>query len=203
MNKGQTLTVLEEVHLKNSGPDEPSAWAKIILPETARVWVSAPFIDTTNKTVIPKRLKLRGGPSENYSVLGILKQGDPVKEISTKGEWIEIEAPAEASGFVAAQYLRQDVAGTNPTEVATTPATVTEPPTVAPATEPALPPPGEAPAASNTVASTETATNEPAAVVQEPPPPRIVQREGVVRGTFSIQAPTQGTTDQHGYASPD
>ena len=191
VNKGQTLTVLEEVHLKNSGPDEPSAWAKIILPETAHVWVNAPFIDSTNKTVIPKRLKLRGGPGENYSVLGFLKQGDPVKELSTKNDWIEIEAPAEASGFVAAQYLRQDAAGTNALELAGTPSTVTEPPTVAPGTEPTLPPPAEAATPTNTTASAETSTNEPAPVVQEPPPPRIVQREGFVRGTFSIQAPTK------------
>jgi uncharacterized protein YgiM (DUF1202 family) len=190
VTKGQSVTVLEEVDLKKSGPDEPSAWAKIILPETAHVWVNAPFIDATNKTVLPKRLKLRGGPSENYSVLGFLKQGDPVKEVSTKGDWIEIEAPAEASAFVAAQYLRQDAAGTNPTEVATA-ATVTEPPAVAPATEPTLPPPAEGTAPTNTVASTETTTNEPAPVVEEPPPPRIVQREGFVRGTFSIQAPTR------------
>jgi hypothetical protein len=28
-------------------------------------------------------------------------------------------------------------------------------------------------------------------VPEEPPPPRIVDREGLVRGTFSIQAPTK------------
>src|SRR5712671_2409525 len=32
LTKGQQVTVLEEVQLKNSGPDEPSAWAKIVLP---------------------------------------------------------------------------------------------------------------------------------------------------------------------------
>src|SRR5436190_15321210 len=32
LNKGQEVAVLEEVNLKKSGPDEPSAWAKIILP---------------------------------------------------------------------------------------------------------------------------------------------------------------------------
>ena len=31
----------------------------------------------------------------------------------------------------------------------------------------------------------------PTAVDQEPPPPRIVEHEGVVRGTFSIQAPSK------------
>src|SRR6516225_7161840 len=105
LNKGDTVAVLEEVKLKNSGPDEPSAWAKIILPATAHAWVNSSFIDS-NKTVVPKKLKLRGGPGENYSVLGMLKKGDQVKEVSAKGEWTQIEAPAEASAYVAAMYLR-------------------------------------------------------------------------------------------------
>jgi len=190
LNKGQTVSVLEEVTLKNSGPDEPSAWAKIILPPTAHAWVSAAFIDATNKSVIPKKLKLRGGPGENYSVLGMLKQGDQVKEVSSKGEWMEIEAPAEACAFVAAQYLKQEAPGTvpsAPTETAPTPATVAENPTIAPAPAepPVTPPPADTP-----VVTPAPATPEVPAV-EEPPPRRIVQHEGLVRGTFSIQAPTR------------
>jgi uncharacterized protein YgiM (DUF1202 family) len=195
LQKEQPVTVLEEVHLKKSGPDEPSAWAKIILPDTAKVWVNAKYIDSTNQTVIPKKLKLRGGPGENYSFLGVLKQGDSVKVITNRNDWLQIQAPAEASGFVAAQYLKQDTNA--PVEVAaTTPATtVPETPTVAPATEPVVTAPESAtnaPADTNLVAAatTEPATNATPAAAEEPPKPRIVQREGVVRGTFSIQAPT-------------
>jgi hypothetical protein len=55
------------------------------------------------------------------------------------------------------------------------------------------PSPTDTAAATNAPAPTETgaATNAaPTPVIEEPPPPRIVQREGIVRGTFSIQAPT-------------
>jgi hypothetical protein len=62
---------------------------------------------------------------------------------------------------------------------------VTTPPAEAPAAAPA---PAEAPAATNAPVETATA---PAAPLEEPPPKRIVQREGIVRGTFSIQAPTR------------
>src|SRR2546427_457001 len=86
---------------------------------------------TTNapasKTVKPNRLKIRGGPGENYSVLGFLKKGDVINEISTKGDWMEIEAPAEASAYVAAQYLKQEE---TPATVATT--TPTTPPSTSP-----------------------------------------------------------------------
>src|SRR3954453_8529432 len=87
LNKGENVTVLEEITLKNSGREEPSAWAKITLPASVHVWVNAGFIDA-NKDVVPAKLKLRGGPGENYSVLGMLKKGDAVKQVSTKGEWL-------------------------------------------------------------------------------------------------------------------
>src|SRR5207249_707183 len=188
LTKGQTVMVLDEVTLKNSGPDEPSAWAKILLPPGAHVWVNTSFVDRTNKTVIPKKLNVRSGPSENHSVLGTLKRGDAVKEINVKGDWIEIEAPADAYAFVAAQYLKQE-----PPSVATTTAPEPAPaPTTVPEPTPVAAPPAETPAPAPV---TTPATNAPAPVVAEPAPPveppkRIVQREGIVRGTFSIQAPT-------------
>ena len=192
LTNGEPVTVLEEVTLKNSGPDEPSAWAKIVLPATTHVWVNSSFLDATNKTVRPKKLNVRGGPGENFSVLGTLKQGDAVKEIGAKGEWLQIEPPADAFAFVAAQYLKQEAPvalATTPAEPAPSTATVAEaPPVVAAPTEtPAAPAAPETPA---TNAPTGV-TSAPAAAVEEPPPPRVVQREGIVRGTFSIQAPTR------------
>ena len=89
-----------------------------------------------------------------------------------------------------------------PTEPAPTPATVattppvapppTEAPTVptpTPATVAATPPvaaPTETPAVTNAIPPTP-----PEPVEEEPPPPRIVQREGIVRGMTSIQAPSK------------
>ncbi len=204
VTKGQEVMVLEEVTLRNSGPEEPSAWAKIMLPTNINAWINSSFIDPATKTVRPRRLNLRGGPGENYSVIGRLQKGDVVQEVKTKGDWMAIEAPTNAYAFVAAQYLKQEPPGTTPpptvaaTEPPPTAATVTEPPPVAPATTevPAVTnAAAETPVATNAVtAPVETAgvTNEPASpVIEEPPQPRIVQREGVVRGTFSIQAPTK------------
>src|SRR5882724_6004883 len=214
--KGQQVSVLEEVQLKNSGPDEPSAWAKILLPTNVLVWVNTSFIDPANKTVKPKKLNARGGPGENYSVLGTLKQGDTVKEVSTKEEWTQIEPPADAYAFVAAQFLKQGEAPivaantppatpeSAPPTTPTTPTTVTETPIVTTPTEPTpsttappptttpatTPPPATEPAPVTTAETPTTTTNTPAEE-NEPPPKRIVQREGIVRGTFSIQAPTK------------
>ncbi len=220
ITKGQTVTVLEEVVRNDSGPEEPSAWAKILLPPGGHVWVNTMFIDATNHTVKPKKLNLRSGPGENYSVLGLVMQGDAVKEVNTKGDWTEIEPPASAYAFVAAQFLKQDgempavVAAGNPTPVpppATTapptpapeaplqPTTVAAGPAVAaPPTEPPATPATTAPPTPPPAAPTEPAPAPAPAIAEqpqppapeEPPPPRIVQREGIVRGMTSIQAPS-------------
>ena len=193
VTKGQPVTVLSEVTLKKSGPDEPSAWAKILLPTNIHVWVSAAHIEVTNKTVSARKLNVRGGPGENYSVLGLLKRGDAIKELNTKGEWLEIEPPSDAYAFVAAQYLKQEPLGATPAapaEPVPAPTTVAEAPPVTTApTEAPAPAPTEAPAVTN--APTSEATAPAAATPEEPPPKRIVQREGIVRGTVSIQAPTR------------
>jgi SH3-like domain-containing protein len=192
ITKGQTVTVLEEIVRNNSGPEEPSAWAKIALPPGAHVWINTAFIDAGNQTVKPKKLNLRSGPGENYSVIGLLHSGDAVKTITTKGDWREIEAPTSAYAFMAAQYLKQGPAEAPaptpaPPEPAPAPTIVAAvPPVAPPPTEnPVVPPSTETPAMTNPV----TPPSEP--VVEEPPPPRIVQREGIVRGMTSIQAPSK------------
>jgi uncharacterized protein YgiM (DUF1202 family) len=189
LTNGEPVTVIEEVKLKRSGPEEPSVWAKIALPANVHVWVHAAYIDATNKTVTAKTLNLRSGAGENYSVLGTLHSGDSVKEIGTKGRWMEIEAPASAYAFMAAQYLTQEstaLAAAAPTEAGAVAAAA--PVAEAATTAPSIP---EGMAQTNEIASAET--NALAAGVspaEEPPPLRIVQREGIVRYTGSIQAPT-------------
>jgi uncharacterized protein YgiM (DUF1202 family) len=195
LSKDQKVTVLEEITRNNSGPDEPSAWAKIALPSDTHVWANSSFIDITNKTVKPKKLNVRSGPGENFSVLGRMQRGDGVTQVGEKGDWLEIEAPTNAYAFVAAQYLKQEPAApaVSPTEPAPASATVTneQPIAAAPTEAPAATAAAE-PATNTTAISeplTNTASSTPPAA-EEPPPKRIVEREGIVRGTVSIQAPT-------------
>jgi hypothetical protein len=204
VTKGDMVTVIEEIVRNNSGPEEPSAWAKIVLPPSAHVWVNNLFINASNQTVRPRRLNMRGGPGENYSIIGRLLRGEEVKPITTKGDWTRIEPPTNAYAFMAAQFLSQE-APTPPTPTPTptppetppTPATVAMTPAVAPppTTPPVVPVPTEAavtPAPTETPAVTNAMpTTPPEPVVEEPPPPRIVQREGIVRGMTSIQAPSR------------
>jgi uncharacterized protein YgiM (DUF1202 family) len=197
LSKDQNVTVIEEITRNNSGPDEPSAWAKIALPSEVHVWVNTGFIDASTKSVKPKKLNVRSGPGENFSVLGRLERGETVNQISAKGDWLEIDAPTNAYAYVAAQYLKQEpaapaVAPATVAETVPTPAAVTnETPLVAAPTEaPGAAAPTQPTADTNAVAEASTNAPNPAAA-EEPPPKRIVEREGIVRGTSSIQAPTR------------
>ena len=201
--KGDTVTVLEQINLHKHRADEPAQWAKIAFPTNACVWVNTKYIDAVNKTVLPKKLNLRAGPGENFSVVGLVERGTPVSEVSNKGKWMEIEPPPNAYAFVAAMYLNQEVMpaappsvpppvetepGPTPMPVAESQPIVTEP-TNAPVgtetnTEPVAAAETNAPAEMETNVLAEAETNAP------PPPPRVVTHEGFVRHVTSIIEPT-------------
>lgn len=199
LKKGDKVTVVEQVIRENPKPDEPSQWAKINYPSNTPVWVHASYIDPTNKVVLPNRLNVRAGPGENYSVVGLIEKGTAVKEGSRKGNWVEIEAPANAYAFVAARFIEQEgTAAEVPTVVSIAPP-VEEPPTtttavpesptvVTPAPEVATTTPPEEPPG---VTPEPEPADAPPPPPEEPLPPRIVSHEGVVRDTVSIQAPTR------------
>ena len=211
LSNGEPVTVIEEITRQNAHEDEPSIWAKITLPIGKRLWVSSQFVDATTKTVKVKKLNLRTGPGENFSIAGQLLKGETVKDLSTTNGWMEIEAPGNAFAYVAAAYLKQEAAGTTPAvvEPPTTVATIIPPSPVTPVepvvptttitvpdTTPVAPPPVETPVAvTPAVTNADVGADLTAPVVKpvvpkEPPVPRIVEREGIVRRTFSIQAPS-------------
>jgi uncharacterized protein YgiM (DUF1202 family) len=184
LKQGDTVTVISQINLDKHALDEPAQWAKIALPAGTEVWVSSHFIDAATKTVTARRLNLRAGPGENYGVLGLLEKGASFTEISSKPGWIQIQPPTDAFAFVAAMYLKQEAAApvTETTVVAVPPA---QPTTVVEAkpmvTQPPLPP-------------EPVASAEPVAPVfvddTNPPPPRVVSHQGVVRSSVSPVAPT-------------
>lgn len=199
LGAGDSVTVLSEITLGKHRADEPAQWAKISFPTNGHVWVSARYIDPTNDTVLARKLNLRAGPGENYSVLGIIERGTPVSEITQRDGWMQIEPPPNTYAFVAAMYLKQEASetfATNPppsteteTEMAMTTNAVTEPePVVAGQTT-----------ETNTPATTEansgepeaTETNTTSAEIDTNLPPRVVTHEGVVRQTGSLITPTE------------
>ena len=116
---------LEEVVLPHPKTDEPGpSGRRSSLPAgNAHAGGIQRVSSNADKTVKPSKLNVRGGPGENYSVIGLLHKGDAVKEVGTKGGWTEIEPrPTNAYAFVAAHLL--DAQGSRrppPVELTTTP----------------------------------------------------------------------------------
>jgi uncharacterized protein YgiM (DUF1202 family) len=201
---GDAVTVLSQINLDKHAADEPAQWAKIACPTNTHIWVRAEFIDATNNVVLPKKLNLRAGPGENYSVLGIIERGTPVSETVIKDGWMEIETPASTYAFVAAMYLKQEAtavetnsnaAPTADTNAAPMEAAPAPTPTPVPEAQPIVTEETNAPAATDTnpPPAVETPAPEPAVVDTNvpPPPPRIATHEGVVRHVGSLITPTE------------
>ena len=215
LQKGETITILDEIVVPKPKKGEPAKWLKIELPSNTPVWVYAPYIEITNKAVNVSRLNLRAGPGENFSVLGRVERGTTLKEIRTEKNWMEVEAPTGAYAFIAAEYVERTAPAPVPVPAAAEPAPATAPapattppqpalptPTVvavqpepapAPAVEPAPTPPTTTAAPTNAVAAPpepSPTTPEPTPTV-EVTPKRTVTREGRVVVSMSIQAPTE------------
>ena len=202
LKKGETVVVLEEVTPKKHKRGEPAKWAKIQLPSNTPVWVYSPYVELSNKTVNIKRLNLRAGPGENFSVIGRIDRGTPVKEIRTEGNWMEIEAPANAFAFIAADMLEKSTAPIPPpAEIAgNTNAAPAQPPTTIENVKPE-PPPALAvepiPTPARPTPEPATPAPAPAAATDATPPKRVVSREGTVVYARSIQAPTKFALENH------
>jgi len=192
LKMGETVTVVSQINLDKHAADEPAQWAKILLPSETKVWLNTHFVDAATKTVKANKLNLRAGPGENFSVVGVVEKGASVNEISTKGDWAQIEAPANSFAFVAAMYLKQEAV------VSAQPVAETAPVVPVPAPTPVnvaenQPVTGQPPVAAPGTATGETAATAgmaPATVDTNPPPPRVVSHEGYVRSSISPVAPT-------------
>lgn len=194
LQKGDKVAILEEITRKNPAKGEPTNWFRIKLPEGTHVWVFSDYV-SADGTVKARRLNFRGGPGENYSILGRVARGDVLTKVSTKGDWIQVEAPENAFAFVAANLIEKEssteAAPAPVPEPAPAPEIVAAPEPLTPA-EPVIEEPAPAPAVDESPAIAEPAVPVPTAPepVEEIVTRRVVQREGIVRRSRNIQAPT-------------
>lgn len=211
LKKGDQITLLETVTLKKPKQDEPSQWYRIALPSAISVWVNSSYLDESG-AVKPNRLNMRGGPGENYSIVGRLEKGATVKALDTKSGWTKIEPPTNAFAFVAAHLVDRQaapmIAANTPMPeeakpappvvetpavppVTTAPVTTAPPPTVAEtapiAPAPVTPAPAETPVTTPAPAPVPAPAETAEAPIEKVR--KVVTREGTLRGSVSIQAP--------------
>ncbi|MEE2946740.1 MAG: SH3 domain-containing protein [Verrucomicrobiota bacterium] len=103
LRKGDQVTVLAKVTVAPPREGEPADWLKIAMPAAGQTWVHIGFVKEAKVTV--SKLNVRAGGGERFSIVGLLAKGDAVKEKRVAGDWIEIEHPAGAYAYIAAQFV--------------------------------------------------------------------------------------------------
>ncbi len=202
LKKSDLVTVVEQVTTRKPGPGEPSRWAKIVWPSDVAVWVYGDFLDRSASQVKALKLNLRAGPGENYSVVGTLEKGTPIKKLDSKGDWWKIEAPEGCHAFIAASLLESKPLAEPVAVARATPPpnpTISAPPTrQVPSTtlRPAVPlrpmPPLNTVTLPGGEASKEVAVNPP--LVQRLPPPTFSFNPPPVQQSASLPPPQPSLT---------
>lgn len=150
LQRGDEVRARGEVTVTNQAPGEPALWYIIELPATVKLWVHADFLDAATGAVKVKRLNVRAGPSEDFSIVGRIEEGTVVTELARQDDWVQIGPPPGVFGFVASQYLEVESPRAGPEPATTTPPPrETSPPatgTETPAEAPVQPAPQDAPA---------------------------------------------------------
>jgi SH3-like domain-containing protein len=105
LNKGAPVSVLETKSATAPGKDgaQKIEWLRIAMPESAKVYVHKDFV--ANGVVTAETLNVRSGPANTHAIVATLKRGERVDVLATKGNWFVIRPPANATAWIAAQYV--------------------------------------------------------------------------------------------------
>ncbi|MBT3842422.1 MAG: hypothetical protein HOF61_09605 [Verrucomicrobia bacterium] len=212
LRKGDKVTVLAKVTVAPPRKGEPTDWLKIAMPAAGQTWVHLSFVKEGKVTA--KKLNVRAGGSERFSIVGRLAKGDAVKEKRTAGDWIEIEHPAGSHAYVAAKFIElgqaaeetksEETPEAKPAEV-----TQTEEPKETPEAKPAAEEVTEAEESEGKPEAVAEAkgepeesneTNEPGNM-PEPPAPEVVVVDAPESG--DAQKPPMGNPEDAEEAKPE
>jgi uncharacterized protein YgiM (DUF1202 family) len=199
LQDGDEVFVEEVILRPDAKGKDPARWAKIAYPAKAAAWVHSLYIDAATSTVKPRKLNVRSGPGENHTVVGGLRSGDTVVQLGASGDWLQIQPPEGSTAYIAAKLLRQE----QPAEevvVVETEAVETE----VVEGQPEAAEGSELVVAEGVTTVEEVETNEASmelaqlsdvapelqTIPEEPLPPRIVNREGIVRTYTQPHAPS-------------
>ncbi len=176
--KGQPLQVVRENEDPKAASDEPKRWAEVVVPAGTRVWVYGALIDPATKVVRANTVNLRAGPGRNYSDVGSIPRGTPVKELRATDGWLEIEAPeGTAHGFVAATLLGEEIHPETVAAVPEPPRAVMAPPAPRSGSRPVPLPSNNsrpAPSVGRAAPADSVVTAQPLAPARRAEPPTIV-----------------------------
>lgn len=137
-NKDEPVNILEEINIAAPQAGEPRKWYRVQVPADAGLWVHSDFLEAANiltgvdaagkpvklnvSAVRATNLNVRGGAGEQFPILAKMPRGSQlVLTGASKGKWMEVLAPQNASVYVAAQFVTRQQASVGVVEVPQTP----------------------------------------------------------------------------------
>lgn len=108
LKKDDKVEILERREIQTATTNA-EIWLRIVLPETATVWVKAELLEKAdNQDVVLKRANGRAGPGLAWPSLCILSAKDVVSVRTNATEWVGIVPPRSASGWVAGRLVQKE-----------------------------------------------------------------------------------------------
>jgi uncharacterized protein YgiM (DUF1202 family) len=89
---------------------EVGDWYRVRIPKSVPVFISAKYVDMrdqTSGTVKGSRVNLRATAGTQYSIVGTANRGTALRILGRSGDWLKIEPPTCALGWVYKRYLKR------------------------------------------------------------------------------------------------
>ncbi|MDP8230127.1 MAG: SH3 domain-containing protein [Candidatus Gorgyraea atricola] len=97
--------------------DKRYSWFKVVLPETAHLYIKNDYVDIIDKKGVGEvlslskgevnatRVNLRAGPGTKYSILGQASKPQELQIVSEKDDWYEVKPPEKTTGWIHASQV--------------------------------------------------------------------------------------------------
>lgn len=82
-----------------------NGWVAVQAPVTVDLWVAGEYVQ--NGKVLPAKLNIRSGPSQNYSVIAVVSQGDMLALRGEFNEWLKIAPPAGSRVWISEAFAER------------------------------------------------------------------------------------------------
>jgi len=83
---------------------ETNGWMAVQAPDTIDFWVFGTYLK--DGVVQPKKLNVRSGPNQNYSVMYVAKRDEKLRVRGASREWTKVAPMAGAKVWISAKYVK-------------------------------------------------------------------------------------------------
>lgn len=82
--------------------EKTNGWVAVQAPDSLHFWAASEYIQ--NGIVVPEKLNIRSGPSQNYSVVFVAEKGMLLSLRGEFNEWVKIAPPAGSRVWISEEF---------------------------------------------------------------------------------------------------